>query len=117
MVQAAPKPCKHAGCPALVYDGSGYCDKHRPAGWTEKRGGSTKRVTGRRLQRMRAELFAREPLCVKCLEHGRVRLATQRDHVVPLFEGGADGPENEQGLCDECHDEKSLAERLRARRR
>ncbi|WP_454674853.1 HNH endonuclease [Achromobacter pestifer] len=117
MATASPKPCRHAGCSALVYDGSGWCDRHRPAAWSVKRGGSTKRITGRKLQRLRAELFAAEPLCVECLRQGRVRLATQRDHKKPLFEGGTEEPDNVQGLCDDCHEEKSLAERLRAQRR
>lgn len=59
----------------------------------------------------------RQPLCVLCLEHGRTTAATQRDHIIPLEEGGPDDESNEQGLCDECHEGKSLAERLRARRR
>jgi 5-methylcytosine-specific restriction protein A len=101
----------------LVYDGSGWCDKHRPASWSVKRPTDAKRITGRRLQRSRQELFKREPLCVECLKAGRIRLATQRDHIVPLFEGGADDDSNTQGLCDDCHDVKSQAERLRAQGR
>jgi len=62
---------------------------------------------------MRAELFAREPLCVKCLEADVYTLATQRDHVIPLAEGGRDDQTNEQGLCESCHEAKSLAEALR----
>lgn len=78
---------------------------------------ATKRVTGRKLQAMRADLFSRNPLCVECDRQGRVTLATQRDHIVPLAEGGQDDDSNVQGLCLECHDEKSLAERLRGQRR
>jgi len=66
---------------------------------------------------MRADLFQRDPLCAECSRHGRVTLATQRDHIKPLAEGGADDETNEQGLCDDCHEEKSLAEALRGRRR
>lgn len=66
---------------------------------------------------MRAALFARDPLCAECRRHGRVTLATQRDHVVPLAEGGKDDESNEQGLCNDCHEAKSLAEALRGRRR
>lgn len=65
---------------------------------------------------MRSALFTREPLCRECKRNGRVSLATQRDHVKPLAEGGADDETNEQGLCDECHEAKSLAEALRGRR-
>lgn len=74
-------------------------------------------MTGRRLQKARERLFRDNPLCAECLRQGRVALATQRDHITPLFEGGADDCTNEQGLCDDCHREKSLAEALRARRR
>ena len=66
---------------------------------------------------MRAALFAANPLCVECTRLGRVTLATQRDHIIPLCEGGADDSDNSQGLCDACHEGKSLAESLRARRR
>ena len=48
---------------------------------------------------------------------GIVRPAVHRDHIVPLSEGGLDEPGNTQGLCAECHEGKSLAERLRAQAR
>lgn len=66
---------------------------------------------------MRAALFMRSPLCVHCQQLGRVTLATQRDHVIPLAEGGADHQTNEQALCEPCHDIKSQAESLRGRQR
>jgi len=66
---------------------------------------------------MRAVLFAHHPLCVACEAQGRVRLATQRDHIVSLAEGGADDDSNTQGLCGECHEVKSKAERERGQRR
>ncbi|MDD2728311.1 HNH endonuclease signature motif containing protein [Malikia sp.] len=66
---------------------------------------------------MRAALFAREPLCTECSKHGRVTLATERDHIKPLAEGGADDDSNIQGLCHSCHESKSHAEALRGRHR
>jgi 5-methylcytosine-specific restriction protein A len=116
MPKAAPKPCSQPGCGVLVRDGSSRCAKHPREMWGKKPT-ATKRVTGRKLQAMRADLFSRNPLCVECEKQGRVRLATQRDHIVPLAEGGLDDDSNVQGLCIECHDEKSLAERLRGQRR
>lgn len=113
---SAPKPCGHPGCGVLVRDGSGRCAKHPKPAWAKKIT-PTKRTTGRKLQRMRAELFARSPLCVVCESAGRVTLATQRDHKVPLAEGGADDQTNEQALCDACHEAKSLQERVRGQRR
>jgi len=70
----------------------------------------TQRMTGSGLQRERSRLFAAQPLCVECERQGFVTLATQRDHVVPLADGGADAPENTQALCDACHKVKSARE-------
>jgi 5-methylcytosine-specific restriction protein A len=64
---------------------------------------------------MRAALFAREPLCVECKRQGRVTEATQRDHIIPLAEGGPDDETNEQALCERCHGEKSEREKRRGR--
>lgn len=115
-MKSAPKPCNKPGCGVLVRDGSARCEKHKPPAWTKKPT-ATKRITGRKLQAMRAELFRSQPLCAECERQGRVRLATQRDHIKPLAEGGADDGDNVQGLCEPCHDAKSLQERLRALRR
>lgn len=66
---------------------------------------------------MRANLFARNPLCIACSDQGRAVAATQRDHIIPLEEGGVDDESNEQGLCEACHDVKSKAEAERGRRK
>jgi 5-methylcytosine-specific restriction protein A len=117
MPQAAPRPCTAPGCGRLVHDGSGRCERHPRPAWTKK-ADAPKRITGRRLQALRKQLFTANPLCVECERLGRVTLATQRDHIKALAEGGADDDDNNvQGLCDECHEAKSLAEALRARAR
>ncbi|MFZ3000306.1 MAG: HNH endonuclease signature motif containing protein [Undibacterium umbellatum] len=114
MPKAAPKKCTFVGCSKLVSDASGRCVDHQRPAWA-KRVDATKRITGRRLQKMRLDLFAREPLCAECKRHGRINEATQRDHVIPLEEGGPDDSTNEQGLCDDCHEAKSLIEAKRGR--
>ena len=116
MPSAAPRPCSHPGCGVLVRDGTGRCPKHPKQSWSKKPT-AVKRITGRPLQRLRAELFAREPLCRECVKLGLVKLATQRDHIVSLEEGGQDVESNVQPLCDEHHDTKSKAERTRGVRR
>ena len=116
MPNAAPKPCGHPGCGKLVRDGSGRCERHQSTAWVKKPT-ATKRMTGRKLQAARAALFRDNPLCVMCEQQGKVTPATQRDHIVALSEGGLDEPSNTQGLCEACHESKSLAERLRAQRR
>jgi 5-methylcytosine-specific restriction enzyme A len=69
-------------------------------------------VMGRTLQKARRELFAQQPLCAECAKAGRVSAAVQRDHIVPLSQGGRDVASNTQGLCAECHARKSEQERL-----
>jgi 5-methylcytosine-specific restriction protein A len=72
------------------------------------------RIRGRRLQAMRVALFRAAPLCAECERQSRITLATQRDHIRPLAEGGTDTEDNVQGLCDACHDIKSKQEAKRA---
>ena len=73
---------------ATCADGMSRCAAHPKPVWQHKPT-ATKRITGRKLQAMRAKLFAVNTLCVICKELGKVALATQRDHVEPLAEGGA----------------------------
>lgn len=111
MPTSPPKPCTECG--VLVHDGTQRCSAHKRPKW--ERRAAYKREAGRPLQRKRAALFAREPLCRACSRAGRVTVATIRDHIKPLAEGGTDTPDNEQPLCDDCHREKTLAEALRGR--
>jgi 5-methylcytosine-specific restriction enzyme A len=103
------RPCAHPGCCNLTKDG--HCEKHPRKIWEKNK--EVKRITGRKLQRERNRLFDDNPLCVGCQRRGIIRSATQRDHIIPLAEGGQDVPENTQGLCDECHKIKSEEERTR----
>ncbi len=67
----------------------------------------TKRITGRKLQTIRRDVLTSNPLCVSCQKIGRVRLATEVDHIVPLHKGGSETPSNRQPLCKDCHKEKT----------
>lgn len=113
--RAAPRPCSAGGCSTLVYDHSGRCARHVREPWTKQTAKPVKRITGRRLQTLRHQLFRDHPLCRQCEREGRFRRATVRDHVIPLAEGGTDEPDNIQGLCDECHELKSARESARGR--
>jgi 5-methylcytosine-specific restriction protein A len=88
------------------------CQVHRREPWQHKR--PVVRIRGRRLQKLRSQLFDRQPLCVRCLAENRVTVATIRDHVIPLGEGGADDEANVQPLCQRCSDAKSAQEAQRA---
>lgn len=109
MPSAPLRCCAEPGCPALVP--KGRCPAHAKAAWGSTT--PTPRIRGRKLIRLRAELFVQEPFCRVC----KVRLATIRDHIVPLAEGGADEPSNTQPLCLTCSDAKTVAESQRGRTR
>ena len=111
MAMAPPRPCPQPGCRRL------NCQKHLVADWRTRSGLPIQRVRGRELQRRRARLFAKHPLCVICLLQGTVSVATIRDHTIPLAEGGLDDETNEQALCQRCSDTKTRAESQRGLRR
>lgn len=70
-------------------------------------GRTTERLRGRRAVEARASYLRLHPLCKHCLAVGRVELAVEVDHVVPLFKGGDDTSDNKQGLCKPCHADKT----------
>lgn len=77
------------------------------------------RIRGRQLQQLRLDLFSRQPFCVLCLAKAprMLTIATIRDHVIPLAEGGRDDESNVQPLCQACSDAKSQRESKRGQRR
>ena len=85
----------------------------KPHGWRKRSEGRI--LTGRHLQAAREELFAANPYCLHCKQRGVLRLAQERDHIIPLCDGGDDEASNTQGLCCECHKIKTQAESDKAR--
>ncbi len=92
--------------------------QHRAAGWRPYKETSAqvrKRQARRALptnsslwRRIRAVVLAREPLCRCCAGQGRVRAATEVDHI-----DGDDGnhaDSNLQPLCRPCHSAKTARE-------
>ena len=59
---------------------------------------------------MRALWLMQHPLCVECSKRGQVTMATEVDHINPLFKGGNDDPDNLQSLCAEHHRIKTNAD-------
>lgn len=107
MPTASPRPCSRCGQLG--------CTSHVRPAWGKRE--SPRRVTGRPLQRMRRKLFAQDPYCARCRAQGRMRLATIRDHIIPIEEGGPDIESNTQGLCRWCSDEKTQQESMRGKQR
>lgn len=71
----------------------------------------TERIRGRKLQEIRNRVLSKNPLCVECLKKDRIKIATQIDHIIPLYKGGLEHDSNRQTLCDECHEAKTITER------
>ena len=111
MAMAPPRPCSHPKCHAL------HCTQHAVAAWRTHCRPVVTRIRGRALQRLRQDLFARQPWCVACAKVGRQTRPTIRDHTIPLGEGGRDDKTNEQALCQTCSDTKTRAESARGVRR
>jgi 5-methylcytosine-specific restriction protein A len=100
MPTAALRPCrvcKVVGCTVHAKKGDFDHASPRP------------RLRGRRLQRAREALFADDPFCAIC----RRRLASVRDHIRPVAEGGTEEPANIQGLCSTCNRIKTAQEAAR----
>jgi len=61
------------------------------------------RTRGRKWMRLRQQVLIEEPVCRIC---GR-KPSTQVDHINPVSKGGTDERDNLQGVCEECHEEKT----------
>jgi 5-methylcytosine-specific restriction protein A len=70
----------------------------------------TDRIRGRKLQALRQRLLRASPLCVTCQAKGIVRVATQLDHITALVNGGTNEDGNFQGLCHDCHADKTATD-------
>lgn len=71
---------------------------------------TNQRIRGRQLKAIRKRLFEDQPLCVECERQGRIRAATERDHIIPISQGGEDTEANTQALCHACNAAKGIAE-------
>lgn len=119
---AAPTPCRHPGCPALLTT-PGYCDAHRAAVHRDygraRRTFDTERTfyQSAAWRAVRAAFLRAHPLCGECTARGRNVASTVADHVVPLKDGGARFDwSNLQALCVSCHNRKTAREMHVARR-
>jgi 5-methylcytosine-specific restriction protein A len=101
MPMAPPRACATCGQPG--------CQIHRRQAWHHPQ--PVDRIRGVRLQALRHDLFRAQPFCVHC----GVAVATIRDHIVPLCDGGLDVASNTQALCAVCHDAKTTLESNRHR--
>lgn len=97
----------------------GLKPRQAPKSNWSKRKTRHERGYGRAHDLMRVRVLREEPLCRACLamDPPRYTPTTVADHIVPKAEGGTDGRENYQGLCDGCSKTKTAREAQRGRRR
>lgn len=72
-----------------------------------------RRMTGRKLQERRLNVWSRNPCCATCGKLCDFPAGFELDHTLPLFQGGDDTEANCQVLCsgpDGCHASKTAAE-------
>ena len=105
MPYKAPRPCRRGGCPELVTDQSGFCEKHRAEEHArynrEQRPDFHKMYSSPRWTRMSRAYLDAHMFCEKC-----GRFAELTHHRVPhggdpaLFYDEA----NLEALCRSCHE-------------
>lgn len=54
-------------------------------------------------------------LCQACKANGKIRAASEVDHIRPKADGGTDDINNLQAICKQCHVAKSAREGSRWR--
>jgi len=71
---------------------------------------------GRPWRRKREAVLKRDGyLCQPCNRKGKLSLAKEVDHIVPVAEGGTDEDRNLEAICKPCHHAKTQAEARRGR--
>jgi len=105
------KPCTRQGCKLTVRK-QGECPKEcpRPRREPDERPSPSARGYDARWRKIRMGILSGEPLCRACEKQGRVTLATDVDHIIPLSRGGTNDPGNLQPLCHSCHSTKTARE-------
>lgn len=113
------RPCRATNCANLVKSPAqrGYCDAHaemRGAFARGKESGSTtKRGYGSAWQRLRKQVLERDGFicqCADCKASGRLREASEVDHIVGKADGGTDATSNLQAINRDCHRKKTARE-------
>ena len=58
--------------------------------------------------KIRRSILSRDyGMCQPCKRLGRITMAAQVDHIVPLASGGRDNEDNLQAICYKCHEAKT----------
>lgn len=106
MPNKAGVPCRDKGCPGIVLDGvCNVCGKSfkRDKNYDSARGTARDRGYDSRWEKVRRMYLAKYPLCQRCESFGRVTVATEVHHLIPVKAGGLHEEENLKAVCHKCH--------------
>ena len=110
-------PCSYPGCPKLTL--ARFCEEHTTAENRRynryERDPASKKRYGYRWQKIRARFLSAHPLCAECQREGRMSVAAEVHHIIPLSNGGTHAESNLEGLCRSHHSSLHLRERSRKR--
>ncbi len=122
-----PKLCTHPGCNAVVSDGTTRCPLHPLPKQTQSTRKHYKHHyddRGRLIyntpewKRIRKARLQMNPLCQRHEAMGLVVPAEHVDHIVEIEDGGDPYDfNNTQSLCEQCHKEKTGAEKKKRNRK
>ena len=108
--------CRHAACGTTIA-APGYCEKHAKdkTGWyATSTKSAQERGYGWAWKKKRESIMRRDcGLCQVCRKQGRIKAATEVDHIIGKAQGGTDDDVNLQAICAPCHASKTGSERQR----
>ena len=111
MPRKPKRPCSYPGCSHLT-DGQ-YCDEHRKIAQhyynRYQRDPDTQKRYGRAWRRIRLQYIQAHPLCEQCELEGRLTLAEEVHHILPLANGGTNDEDNLVALCKSCHSKVTIS--------
>lgn len=105
MPYSPKKPCRFPGCPKLTHQT--YCEQHtKQVNAYYNRHQRPKRINKRYHHgwpKLRQQYLTLHPFCEMCESQGRVTIATEVHHILPLEHGGTNDLKNLMALCKPCH--------------
>lgn len=58
---------------------------------------------GREWKRLRDKYVKYHPYCERCLANGIQTPVEEVHHILPIYKGGKNNPENLMSVCKKCH--------------
>ena len=118
MPSMPPRPCTTPRCIKMIAT-NGKCEDHQPEPWLTSKGkSSSERGYGVEWVKQRAKALKRDGyLCQYCFIQGRMKKATEVDHVIAKANGGSNDLSNLLSTCNPCHKNKTAQDRKQSIKR